>query len=124
MKPYDGTFDPPAAVLNITFANPFLKDSPKIDGKGVIDSGAFKSVIPKAWATQIGLIPVTEVTAKGYDGKEQKQLASIVNISFNGHLFEHVEALIVDRRTALIGRDILNQLKLTLDGPKQEFEII
>ncbi len=124
MKTYDTSYDPPAAVLDITIVNPFLKGHPRIGGRAVIDSGAFKSVIPQTLASQIGLLPVTEITTKGYDGREQKKPASIVNIVLDGHVFEYVEVLLINRNTALIGRDILNQLKLTLDGPKLEFEII
>ncbi len=124
MKPYDATFEPPAAVLDIKIVNPFVQGQPSTSGRGLIDSGAFKSVIPQAWANKIGLLPITEIVTKGYDGKEQKQPASIANIAVNGRVFEYVEVLLVKRQTALIGRDLLNQLKLTLDGPNLEFEII
>jgi predicted aspartyl protease len=124
MKPYDAAYDPPAAVLDVTIVNPFTKGQPRISGRGVIDSGAFKSVIPQTWASQIGLLPITEIVTKSYDGREKKQPASITNIVINDHVFEYVEVLLIKRYTALIGRDILNQLKLTLDGPHLEFEII
>ena len=90
----------------------------------MIDSGAFKSVIPQALASQIGLLPVTEIITKAYDGREQKQPVSIANIVLDGHVFEYPEVLLIKRNTALIGRDILNQLKITLDGPRLEFEMI
>lgn len=123
MKPYDDTYDPPAAVLDVTIVNPFIKSQPKISGRAVIDSGAFKSVIPLTWASKIGLLPITEIVTKGYDGKEKKQPASITNIAINGHVFEYIEVLLIERHTTLIGRDILNHLKLILDGPKLQFDI-
>jgi predicted aspartyl protease len=123
MKTYDPTYDPPAAVLDVTIVNPFIKGQPRINGRGVVDSGAFKSVIPQTWASQIELLPITEIVTIGYDGKEQKQPASIANIVINGHVFEYAEVLLIKRYTALIGRDILNQLKLTLDGPHLQFDI-
>ena len=123
MKVYDTTFVPPAAVLDATVTNPFIQDRPNVSGRAILDSGAFKSVIPKEWATRIGLLPITEVTARGYDGIEHKEPACIAEIAFNGHSFE-LEVIMVQRRSVLIGRDILNQLKLTLDGPNLQFEIV
>ncbi|MGA2385584.1 MAG: aspartyl protease family protein [Candidatus Bathyarchaeia archaeon] len=100
MKPYDATYDPPAVVLDITVVNPFVKGQPSISGRGVVDSGAFKSVIPQTLASQIGLLPITEITTKGYNGRWQKQPASIATIVLDGHVFEYAEVLLVKRDTA------------------------
>jgi len=42
MKPYDNTYDSPAAVLDVTFVNPFIKSQPKISGRAVI--GGFRLI--------------------------------------------------------------------------------
>ena len=123
MRNYDLTYDPPAAVLDVTVTNPFVTGRPNVGGRGKLDSGADMSVIPNSWATRIGLLPLRLQRAVGYDGKEEKKPVCIVEIAFNGHCFQ-LEVIMSQRDSVLIGRDILNKMRVALDGPNLQFEIV
>jgi hypothetical protein len=58
-----------------------------------------------------------------YDGRESMRPAYAVKILIGSRLFQDVLVASVPRRNILLGRDILNQLRLTLDGPQQTIEI-
>lgn len=122
MDPYDSGYDPPAPILDVTCSNPFDSTVTSIDGKALIDSGAFKTVIPEDWVARLGLTPVRELETRGYKDEAQKHLAYFVKIAFKEHHF-NIEVLAVKRENILLGRDILNKLRLLLDGKSLNFEV-
>jgi len=46
-----------------------------------------------------------------------------VSILFGEHRFENIEVLPIESRTGLLGRDLLNALEVTLDGPARSLLI-
>lgn len=91
--------------------------------KGKIDTGASGTVIPIKYISELELVPHGEVWTRGYDySPPQRNTTYFIKISFNGFEF-HTEVICKDRPNILIGRDILNELYLVLDGIKQKFEI-
>lgn len=125
MDSYDSSIDPPAPILDVTVSNPHNSTVGVIEEKALIDSGAFKTVIPEECVSRLRLVPVRPFSPEGYkiQKKKQEHYSYIVKISFKGLTFV-IEALAVNRKSVLVGRDILNDLKLILDGKNLNFEII
>lgn len=93
--------------------------------KGLVDSGGDGTAIPQRVIDNLRLIPVRERPVAGYKGKPSKELTFLVDISLDGFKFELIEVVSCgDEEEILIGRNLLNDLKVLLDGKNLNFEII
>ena len=118
MPTYDANwFDPPAPLAYVTVRNPqnanTLANVPML-----LDSGADVTLIPATSANQIGLVAEADAVYElmGFDGSTS--LTSVVqlemlflNKTFRGRF------LLIDQEWGVLGRDILNLVSLSLDGP-------
>ncbi len=118
MPTYDANlFDPPAPLAQVTLRNP--QDTNTLsDVLMLIDSGADVTLIPATFANQIGVVADADMIYElmGFDGN--RTLASVVrlemlflNKTFRGRF------LLIDQEWGVLGRDILNLVSLSLDGP-------
>jgi len=124
MPQYNTTVAPPAPILDVKVSNPHQPEVEGIDKEALIDSGAFMTAIPEDFVDKLDILPSREIDGvKAYKGKGQKHYAYFVNVSFGEYSF-YTEVLAVKRKNVLIGRDILNQLKLILDGKNLNFDIL
>ena len=121
MRQYNSEEEPPAPIVEAEVFHPRLQMSLK--GKAKLDTGAGLSVIPEEWIGELRLLPCGEKDVSGYDGRIEKRRTYFVHISFNGNRFEWVEVIASRRENVLIGRDVLNRLKIVLDGKNLVFEI-
>jgi len=119
---YDCTeTEPPAPVADVKTSNPMTHVAER--GRAKIDSGADISVIPQAWTSRLRLLPSGLFEVASFDGRTIETPTYYVNISMNGFRFELVKVISSRRTNALLGRDILNRLKVTLDGKSLKAEI-
>lgn len=117
MWPYDSDgFEPPAPVLEavLTFEED-LDETVLMQ----VDSGADltcvpKRVIPGSAPLRYGLTYVA-----GYEGDISLTKTVFLSIRFGEHSFADVEVLPIPGRFGLLGRDLLNTLEVTLDGPSR-----
>lgn len=114
-------YEPPAAVADIEISNPVTRHAER--GRAKIDSGADITVIPVALVARLRLLPAGFSEVASFDGTVIEVPAYYVNIAINGFTFEYVRVLSSNRVNALIGRDILNQLKITLNGKTLTIQI-
>jgi predicted aspartyl protease len=121
MKPYDVTKDPPAMMMEAEVFNPHSLVFEKLPAK--LDTGADISVIPQQLTKRLGLVPLRTVTGHDYNCREEEHRTYLVHLSLNGRRFEHVEVITTPGQEILVGRDILNGLKIVLDGKHQSFDI-
>lgn len=122
MDRYDtDQFDPPAPVVMVEVSKPSSTLSERFKGK--IDTGADISVIPNHLVKKWKLIPARIVETCGYDRKMEERRTYYVNVSFKELKLDFIEVISTNRRNVLIGRDVLNKLKISLDGKKLDFEI-
>lgn len=88
----------------------------------LIDSGADVTLIPKAIATTIGgVVGGQRYQLVGFDGATSESEAVQATVVFLNKRFRG-QYLVVDAEIGILGRDVLNHLRLTLDGPKLEWE--
>jgi predicted aspartyl protease len=115
-RSYSSSFSPPAPIVPVVVGVPEGVDERQIDGK--IDSGADICALPEDLIVELDLPPVRVVRAAGFGQPHQDVLLYHCALRFAGHEFPHVETLATKRPYALIGRNILRHLVVTLDGPK------
>jgi hypothetical protein len=125
MEKYSSSEEPPVPIVVVKVANPTTGNGKEKDGK--IDTGSYMTAIPETLVSELALVPASEHETTGYKREKknepQKHLTYFVDIALKGYSFPYTEVLAVDRQNVLIGRDILNQLKLILDGKNLMFEI-
>lgn len=118
MPTYDANlFDPPAPLAQVILRNP-QNSNTSPDVPMLLDSGADVTLIPSASANQIGLTDDADTIYElmGFDGSIS--LVSVIrlemlflNKKFRGRF------LLIDQEWGVLGRDILNLVSLSLDGP-------
>jgi len=123
MPRYDATYSPPAPILKVKVSNPHKPEVRMVEKEALIDSGAFMTAIPEDLVGQLRILPAGEISTKGYKEGEQTHRTYFVDVSFNSYSF-YREVMAVKRKNVLIGRDILNQLKLILNGKNLNFDIL
>ncbi|MFQ5594099.1 MAG: retropepsin-like aspartic protease [Anaerolineae bacterium] len=118
MPAYDATqFQPPAPLAQVTLRNPdtgaTLPDVPML-----LDSGADVTLIPQAAASQLGvaILPDRHYELVGFDGSTS--FASVVQseLVFCRRTFRG-QFLLIDQGWGILGRNVLNNVPLLLDGP-------
>ena len=113
-------FQPPAPVIRARVVGPA---GARADVPLLLDSGADVSVIPRAVASAVG----------GHIGRSTAAIQFLVGpdivleqadlaVEFMRYRFQG-SFLIVDSSLGVVGRNILNALALTLDGPRLEWSI-
>lgn len=113
-------FQPPAAVVRARIIGPAgLRANVPL----LIDTGADLSVVPLAAASAVGAsIARSTASIEFLAGParvlDQADLAvEFLRFRFRGAF------LLVDSMYGVVGRDILNALQLTLDGPRLEWSV-
>lgn len=117
---YDAAdFDPPAPVVDAEFT---FSDQSAITVRMQIDPGADLTCIPSR------IIPSSKVQygrslIAGYDGKVVVRKTCYARVQIDKYSVDNIETLPIDGDVGLIGRDVLNLLVVTLDGPGLTFHI-
>lgn len=81
----------------------------------LVDTGADATLVPAQIVHRLGLPPVDVVAVSGVDGLKQRATVHLASVEV-GEL--RVSARIIAYADeAILGRDVLNQAIVTLDGP-------
>lgn len=120
---YAGTYTPPAPVVEIGVRG-LDPDSQEVRLTALIDSGADVSMLP-IHALQAVMAKHMETRyIRGITGVRQAVETYVALVRIGERVILTAEAIAVVRgNDAILGRDILNQLVVTLDGPAQTVEI-
>ncbi len=122
MPSYDSTqYSPPAPVAMVTLKNPQADNS--ISGVMLlIDSGADVTLLPRAAVAQLSLAtqPTEQVELAGFDGSRSFAQVVTLDLQFLNRIYRG-RYLLCDDEHGILGRDVLNHLKLILDGPRHEW---
>jgi predicted aspartyl protease len=112
----DGRFAPAAPVVNAVLRNPqngaVLTDVPML-----IDSGADITLLPKAVVDSLGIESSgTRYELMSFDGTKSTSAAVRADLLLLRKTFRG-QYLLVDQEVGILGRDILNNISLWLNGP-------
>lgn len=112
-----GSFDPPAPVARAVVRGPGGHTPPGVPL--LLDSGADVSVVPRHVAESVrAFIQPSRVPLRMADGSEAACDVAELTVEFLRYRFTGA-FVILDGNYGIVGRNILNGLIVTLDGPRQ-----
>jgi hypothetical protein len=84
----------------------------------LLDTGADVSLVPRDRLIEIlaTSVPGQQYTLQGFDGQESSSQAIHLELHFLGKIFRG-QFLLVEGTHGILGRNILNRLALTFNGP-------
>jgi hypothetical protein len=118
MLAYDDVhFDPPAPVARVTPRDP-QTGTRSGDIELLVDSGADVTLVPKATADALALVPgpTDRYELMGFDGSRSFAPAVVLDLILQGKAFRG-RYLLIDASIGVLGRDVLNHLLIVLNGP-------
>ena len=119
--PYSNALNPPGLIVPVTILDFEGRKSNNI--RAEIDTGAGITSIPNSLVKSLNLKPFGSVEARGPFDDYKVLYTYLISFKFeDGRIFD-TKAIKSRREYTLIGRDIINQLKIIADGPNNYFEI-
>ena len=118
---YNTAIQPPAAFVQVTLLDPITGLSVQKPGK--LDTGASITVLPESVVTTLRLKAVSEGFVTGFDGKGSLRPLYYIAMEVAGYDIPIVEVASAERSDVLLGRNVLNQFILTLDGKALTFDL-
>ncbi len=117
--PYSYSYYPSAPVIEVTFitAAENLQVGPL---PALLDSGADGTIVPVSYLNEIQAPSTVEMNIRSQWGERHQVLLYLVDAKIGGLMLPGIEVVgdeISDE--IVIGRDILNRLRVLLDGPKE-----
>lgn len=114
-------FDPPAPVALVTFADPNT-DQQVDDIPMLLDMGADATVVPQSVVDALNASPRNIAYEIEYLQGDTSTLSSVhLQMRWLGHNFTG-DFLVAQASYGTIGRNILNHLRLTFDGPALQWD--
>ncbi len=122
MPKYDTSFNPPAPVILIEVRNPLTGATVQV--RAQIDSGTSISVLPVSAATDLGLNAIGTIEARGFDLTSQRLPTFLVMMLLDDFVILNAEVVTARRHDMLLGRDVLQNFILTLNGKAEMFDLV
>lgn len=120
---YDSTYNPPAPVIPVGIANPDDNKPPQ-RVQALIDSGSDATLIPLTILQKVGVYSGEQVNFRGVTGSRMIADAFRVVIHMPTGIAYGIRAIATrGSDEVILGRDVLNQWRITLDGPGETVEI-
>jgi hypothetical protein len=119
---YDRSVCPPAPFVDIHVFPP-LSSAWGQPLRAKLDTAADISCIPADLVEQLDLLPARIVPVEGYDGIQTMVYTYIVAVEVTNARFRHLEVVTTPEKYALLGRDVLNNFYVQLNGPDLTFHM-
>lgn len=124
MPAYDDLrFSPPAPVARVMLRS-LQTDARCDDIELLLDSGADVTLVPKTAAEQLGLIPDPHENYElmSFDGSRSFAETIVLDLILEGKAFRG-KYLLIDPAIGVLGRDVLNHLRIVLNGPGERWSV-
>jgi len=95
---------------------------PVVAAPALVDSGADLTVLPEELVRMLRLPQIGEGTVRGVESVARRVPVYAVEVEVVGGIRRIVEVVGI-RVNALLGRDVLNGMVITLDGPQQVLRV-
>lgn len=116
---YDATFEPPAPVISVRISGPDGNDAVLLPM--LVDTGADCTIVPARLVAGLALPTTSVVSVTGLGGAKVRATVHAAMIEL-GPICILAEVLAITDEP-ILGRDVLNQLVLELDGPKRRISV-
>jgi hypothetical protein len=115
----------PAPFVHVTLRTPVSNSPLEItDAPGQIDRAADRTVIPESLVQQLQLVHLDSMEVAGLGGVVTTLPTYVVVLQVRGAQALSIEVLASNGEPwILLGRDVLNQIRIVLDGPARFVEI-
>jgi predicted aspartyl protease len=114
---YNRQVAPPAPFVNVTIRAP-APGAEASNRPAQLDTAAYRTVIPAFLAQELGLEPLDEISVTALGGHTIELLSYIIELQVHDFPPRRIEVVASDDEPhCLLGRDVLNGLRITLDGP-------
>jgi predicted aspartyl protease len=121
---YDRSYSPAAPVVNIQIGVPGESVN-SIEYLAFVDTGADGTIIPSAYLRQFDIEPDSQRYLRSQWGDRRAVDVYLLDILINTIHLSPVEIVADELGSEIIlGRNVLNHLIITLDGPNNIFEIL
>jgi predicted aspartyl protease len=107
-----------APGCQIEVQNPSIPEN-KNNCMAFIDSGADMTCVPISIVSNLGLLSRSRVIMRQANGDTVPKDTFAINIRIGNYDFENIEVIPVYKQYVLIGRDIINQYKISLNAPSE-----
>jgi predicted aspartyl protease len=122
--PYLDTYYPPMPALEIQLGYPeeALTLGPLT---AIVDTGADGTLVPQSLVDEIGAPLVDEVRIRSHWGEWRDLQLFTVDVGIGQAILPAIEVVGDDQgKEIVLGRNVLNRLKLLLDGPAGQVETL
>lgn len=120
---YSHEYDPPAAVMEIVLiaANGARRVGPLV---AFVDSGADGTIVPLDFLEQIQAEATDEIWIRSHWGESRRVSLYLVAVQIDTIML-HATQVVGDPQSeeVILGRDVLNQLRVLLDGLGEVVEV-
>ncbi|MFO7537754.1 MAG: hypothetical protein R6X32_06800 [Chloroflexota bacterium] len=116
---YDLSYDPSFPSADIILRNSNVSLSVVVEN-ALLDTGSDGTMIPIDYLRQIRATPISDARVRSHWGEWRSVQLFVLDLQIENLTFPGVFAVGDDQdEDVIIGRDVLNKLRLTLDGPAQ-----
>ena len=122
----DSDFSPPAPTIDVFITTPdpeLLGEFAPIKKMALLDTGADMTAIPRSLVNELELKKIDEINVTDYQGNFLRTPIFVIRVVVNDLLDLNVRTITSDLDFVHIGRDIINQWKLHLNGFNKELKI-
>ena len=117
---YDADYDPAAPVMVIGLG-PSGAELPRQVLTAFVDTGADATMIPAPLLAEAGCRYVEQRRLRGILGEARVVNLYLASVHIAGVVIHGIRAVAArDTTEAILGRDVLSQLEIVLNGPAQE----
>ena len=116
---YSRDYEPPAPIVPTRISVPVGNTGRAVDVVALCDTGADITCVPREMVADLGLVEVDEVRVQAYEGEPVVKPLYAALLGVGGSYSQIVRVISFDGSDAILGRDLLNSLRLELDGPSQ-----
>lgn len=120
---YSHQYYPAAPIVDVTFIS--AAEQERVGPlTAMIDSGADGTIVPMSYLDEIHAPPTVEMVIRSQWGERRKVLLYLVDVQIGDLLLGGIEVVGDEESDEIVlGRDVLNRLRLFLDGPGETIEI-
>lgn len=122
MIQYSRRFDPPAPVIEVVVQSPHNRRNRALL-PALVDTGADVSALPSSVLANLRVDAVGQIEIAGLENKYTLEPLYEVQLRVSTHTRLTAEVISSEHDFIILGRDVLNQLILRLDGPSLALEI-